>query len=94
MGIRAFLGRLAKVPSMKTKSEKDKPVGKKVLSPTSEQVRAARQSAGLTQTAAGELIHCSLRTWQQWEAGHREMHPAFWELFLMKTAAMAVKSPT
>jgi DNA-binding transcriptional regulator YiaG len=53
---------------------------------------AAREAAGLTQTEAAELVHSALRTWQQWEAepgtdGHRRMHPAFWELFLIKTAA-------
>jgi len=25
------------------------------------------------------------RTWQQWEAGDRRMHPALFELFLIKT---------
>ncbi len=48
-------------------------------------IRAARESAGLTQTAAGRLIHCSCRTWQQWENGDRRMHPAFWELWQFKT---------
>jgi DNA (cytosine-5)-methyltransferase 1 len=38
----------------------------------------------LTQTRAAELVHGSLRGWQQWEAGDRRMHPAFWELFLLK----------
>ncbi|MCK9386139.1 MAG: helix-turn-helix transcriptional regulator [Nevskia sp.] len=52
--------------------------------PTSEEVRAAREAAGLTQTAAAELIHCALRGWQEWEAGNRKMHPAFWELFRIK----------
>jgi hypothetical protein len=35
-------------------------------------------------------VHTSLRAWQQWEAAsgdrnHRRMHPAFWELFRIKT---------
>jgi DNA-binding transcriptional regulator YiaG len=47
-------------------------------------VRSVRVDAGLTQTAAAELVHTSLRSWQQWEAGARRMHPAFWELFLLK----------
>lgn len=59
--------------------------------PTPAEVRAARESAGLTQTAAAELIYTTCRTWQQWEAGegtagHRRMHPAFWELFKIKSA--------
>lgn len=59
--------------------------------PAPAEVRAARERAGLTQTEAARLVHTSLRSWQQWEAeagttGHRSMHPAFWELFQIKTA--------
>lgn len=46
---------------------------------------AAREAANLTQSAAAELVHSSLRTWQQWEAGDRRMHPGLWELFALKT---------
>ncbi|ARL77616.1 helix-turn-helix domain-containing protein [Burkholderia pseudomallei] len=53
--------------------------------PTPAQVRAARDAAGLTQTAAGALVHVDLRSWQRWESGERTMHVAFWELFLIKT---------
>lgn len=56
-------------------------------SPDKEQIRAAREAAGLTQTAAAALIHCTLRGWQEWEAGNRRMHPAFWELWLIKVAS-------
>lgn len=52
--------------------------------PTSEQICAAREAAGLTQSAAAALVHANLRSWQKWEAGERAMHPAFWELFLIK----------
>lgn len=52
--------------------------------PTPAEIRAAREAAGLTQTAAAALIYCSLRGWQQWEAGERSMHPAFWELWRLK----------
>jgi DNA-binding transcriptional regulator YiaG len=48
-------------------------------------IRATREAAGLSQTAAGALLHTTCRTWQQWEAGDRRMHPAFWELFLLKS---------
>lgn len=54
--------------------------------PSPAEVRAAREAAGLTQTAAAALLHTTCRTWQQWEAGDRKMHPAFWELFRIKTA--------
>jgi DNA-binding transcriptional regulator YiaG len=53
--------------------------------PAPDAVRAARENAGLSQTAAGALVHTTCRTWQQWEAGDRRMHPAFWELFLLKS---------
>ena len=55
--------------------------------PTPEDIRAARAAAGLTQTAAGQLLHVALRTWQQWEAGDRPMHPGLWELFCIKTTS-------
>jgi len=54
--------------------------------PATTEIRAARESAGISQTAAAALLHTTCRTWQQWEAGDRRMHPAFWELFLLKTA--------
>lgn len=49
------------------------------------EIKAARESLGLTQTQAAAVVHCKLRAWQQWEAGDRQMHPAFWELFCIKT---------
>ena len=52
--------------------------------PTPAQIRQAREAAGLTQTAAGQLVHSTCRVWQQWEAGDRRMHPAFFELFVIK----------
>lgn len=54
--------------------------------PRPAEIVALRESAGLTQTQAAELIYCSLRGWQDWESGARRMHPAFWELFRHKLA--------
>lgn len=54
-------------------------------SPRPVEIVRARKVAGLTQTEAGELIHASMRAWQQWESGARQMHPAFFELFLIKS---------
>lgn len=54
--------------------------------PTKDQIKQARESAGLTQTQAAHLIHYTLRAWQRFEAGERKMHPALWELFCIKTA--------
>lgn len=61
--------------------------------PTPEQVKDARQRAGLTQTQAAELVYSKLRSWQQWEAGDRAMHPGLWELFRIKTETPTV-APT
>lgn len=56
-------------------------------SPTKEEIRVAREAAGITQAQAGALVHANLRSWQKWEAGERAMHPAFWELFQIKATA-------
>ena len=53
--------------------------------PTANQVKAARSAAGLTQSAAAALVHCTLSGWQRWEQGERNMHPGLWELFQIKT---------
>lgn len=53
-------------------------------SPTPAQIRAKRNAAHLTQSAAATLIHSTLRTWQDWEAGKAAMHPGLWELFCTK----------
>ncbi len=53
--------------------------------PSPEEIRCAREAAKLSQTAAAALVHTTCRTWQQWEAGDRKMHAAFWELFCIKS---------
>ena len=60
--------------------------------PALEDIKAAREAAGLTQTAAATLVHSTCRSWQQWEAGDRRMHPAMWELFRIKSA-LIVRTP-
>lgn len=57
---------------------------KQDANPSPQEIKAARDAAGLSQTAAAELVHSGLRTWQQWEAGDRRMHPGLWELFQLK----------
>jgi DNA-binding transcriptional regulator YiaG len=56
--------------------------------PTPAEVRAAREAAGLTQTAAATLVHVDLRSWQRWESGERTMSPAHWELFGIKAKGL------
>ena len=53
--------------------------------PTPAAIRAAREAAGLTQPQAAALVHTDTRSWRRWELGERAMHPAFWELFRLKT---------
>jgi len=53
--------------------------------PSPAEVREVRETLGLSQTAAAQIVHTTCRTWQQWEAGDRRMHPAFLELFVLKT---------
>ncbi len=62
-------------------------------SPQPEAIRAARAAAGLTQAQAGALIYAPLRTWQDWEAGARRMHPALFELFLLKSRGLKSSAP-
>lgn len=53
-------------------------------SPTPQNVRSARESAGLTQGAAARLVYVQLRAWQRWESGERSMPAGLWELFGIK----------
>lgn len=46
--------------------------------PSPDEIRAAREAAGLSQTAAAEICYSTLRSWQNWEAGAARMHPAIW----------------
>lgn len=56
--------------------------------PTPQEIRELREKCRLTQTQAGELIHAQRITWAKWESGENKMHPAFWELFCIKTIGM------
>ncbi|OJB40380.1 hypothetical protein BGV56_00875 [Burkholderia ubonensis] len=58
-----------------------------IVSPSAAELRAARESVSLTQAEAAKLLHVDKRTWQKWEGSERGMHPAFFELFLIKTGA-------
>lgn len=52
---------------------------------TPAEIKGARAIAKLTQTAAGELVGATLRTWQDWEYGHRPMPARAWDMFLLYT---------
>lgn len=60
----------------------------RMLIPSAPQIKAARVAAGLSQKQAAELVYASARAWQNWESesgSNRAMHPAIFELFLVKT---------
>ena len=65
--------------------------------PTTQEIAAARATAGQTTTEAAAEVHAAARTWQQWEAGDRKMPRASWELYLLHTGQhpekKLVKSP-
>lgn len=73
-----------------------------MISPAPEDVLAAREAIqvklGIGITAAQDwcaaAVHTKRRPWQQWEAGDRAMHPAFWELFGIKRAMLDACSPS
>lgn len=65
----------------------------RATAPSPATIKAAREQAGLSQTAAARLVHAGLRTWQQWEAGDRHMSPGLWELFCLKTLAASPQTP-
>jgi DNA (cytosine-5)-methyltransferase 1 len=58
--------------------------GRPITQPTPDQIKAAREAAGLTQTEAANLAWVKLRTWQDWEYAKTPIPLGLWELFLIK----------
>lgn len=55
--------------------------------PAPDEIRAAREAAGLTQSEAAELVHLSApNRWAAYEQGAWRIDAARWELFKIKTA--------
>lgn len=52
--------------------------------PTPEQLKALRESHGLTELQAAYIVHVSAGMWQHWEAGNVEMPPKLYDLFCTK----------
>jgi putative transcriptional regulator len=48
----------------------------KSVTPSPDEIIAARKAAKLTQTAAAALVYATCRAWQLWEAGDRKMGAA------------------
>lgn len=56
-------------------------------SPTKDEVIAVRNRLGLTMKQCAALLHTTQKVWENYEYGRNKMHPAFWELFLLKAGA-------
>lgn len=50
--------------------------------PTAEEIITARGT--LSQSHAASLIYTTQARWSNYENGKNRMHPAYWELFLLK----------
>ncbi|GAN65973.1 helix-turn-helix domain-containing protein [Acetobacter orientalis] len=50
---------------------------------TPDDIKTARQKAGLTQQESADMMRVHLRTWQKWEYGKREMSLGLLEMFLI-----------
>jgi len=63
-------------------------VPQEARSPSSNEIRDARDRAGHTQKQAAETVECGQRKWQEWESGQQKMSPDLWEKYLTKTAVV------
>ena len=54
-------------------------------------VRLAREKAGLTLKESAETVGVTLRSWQRYESGERQISYAVYELFLIKTGQNLAK---
>ena len=50
------------------------------------EIEASRMRVGLKMAEAAALVYASGLAWEYWESGKARMHPAFWELWLLKSA--------
>jgi len=58
----------------------------KLLDPSPEMIRKAREAAGLRQQEAAELVHLSaFQRWSEYERGVQPIDTARWSLFLLLT---------
>ena len=57
-------------------------------------LRAARAASCLTQAAAASLVYNAVQNWQNWEQGRYPMPFGIYELFLLKTGQLSLRSLT
>lgn len=53
-------------------------------SPEPQLLKALRAEAGLTQTQAAQLVYVTMKGYQEWEYGRREIHASTFELLCIK----------
>lgn len=53
--------------------------------PSADEIRHARERAGLTQPEAAALLFNYVETWEQWEQGATEINLGLWCMFLDKS---------
>jgi DNA (cytosine-5)-methyltransferase 1 len=51
---------------------------------TGAELKALRQSLGLSQQACADMVHVTLNAWQKWESGDRQINKTAMELFMLK----------
>lgn len=61
--------------------------------PKPDEIRAARESLGLTQTQAAELLGFKRLAWTLYETGNTEMLPALWAYWLHVTGIKRLPFP-
>jgi len=76
-------------------SKEDIKKARKGLAPDPWDVRTARHKTGLSMQEAGDLVYVSRNTWYNWEREkhdpkHKPMHPAYAELFSLKTGLITI----
>ena len=52
--------------------------------PTAKQLKSIRESHGLTQAQAAELVHMTVKAWQALEQNYRKIRPLVWAHFQYK----------
>lgn len=59
--------------------------------PLPAQIAQTREEAELTQSQAARMIYSTVRTWQDWEHGRRNMPPAAWEYWCLLISSRPVR---
>ena len=57
-------------------------------------LKLIRSKLDLTQKQASEIIEVSDKTWQQWESGKTEMHPAYYSFLQEKLKDKIINTPS